>query len=114
MSATQGIKKHGEKAIATIFKELRQLNDDDMPGKPVIGPIPFANFTQRDKDKALEAVNIPGAYLHASSPRQKGDFETAQYLCRHNGTKILLQKLYMQYPSILVNSLYPEEILTIS
>ena len=58
MSATQGIKKNGEKAIAAIFKELKQLNDRAMPGKPVVEPIPFVDLTQKDKSDALEAVNL--------------------------------------------------------
>ena len=58
MSATQGIKKHGEKAIAAIFKELKQLNEGAMPGKPVITPIPFESLTEQDRSQALEAVNL--------------------------------------------------------
>ena len=58
MSATQGIKKHGERAIAAIFKELKQLNDGVMPGKPVIVPIPFEELTDEDVRQALEAVNL--------------------------------------------------------
>ena len=59
MSAQQGIKKHGERAVAAIFKELKQLNDSVMPGKPVIAPIPFEELTdKKDKEQALEAVNL--------------------------------------------------------
>ena len=58
MSAQQGIKKHGERAIAAIFKELKQLNDGVMPGKPVIAPIPFEELTEENKRQALGAVNL--------------------------------------------------------
>ncbi len=58
MSATQGIKKHGERAIAAIFKELKQLNDGAMPGKPAIAPIPFEDLAATNKKQALEAVNL--------------------------------------------------------
>ena len=56
MSSTQGIKKHCEKTIAAIFKELKQPNDGVMPGKPVIESIPFSDYTQKDKEDALESV----------------------------------------------------------
>ena len=58
MSATKGIAKHGEKAIASIFKELKQLNDGVMEGKPVIQPIDFEKLSDIDKSTALEAVNL--------------------------------------------------------
>ena len=58
MSAQQGIKKHGEKAIAAILKELKQLNDGAVEGKPVITPISFEDLTPQDKEQALEAVNL--------------------------------------------------------
>jgi hypothetical protein len=34
MSASKGIKEYGEQAIAAMIKELRQLVDGTMPGKP--------------------------------------------------------------------------------
>ena len=58
MFVTQGIKNHREKAIAAIFKELKQLNDGAIPSKPIIEPISFSNLMQKDKDEALEAVNL--------------------------------------------------------
>ena len=36
MPATIGIEKHGEKAMAALFKEFQQLNDGTVPGKPAI------------------------------------------------------------------------------
>ena len=58
MSAHKGIKLFGERAIAAIVKELKQLNDGVIPGNPVIEPIPFDKQTNQDKKEALEAVNI--------------------------------------------------------
>lgn len=58
MSVHQEIKKHGKKAVATIFQELKQLDDGAMSGKPVIEPIPFEELTTKDKEAILEAVNL--------------------------------------------------------
>ena len=58
MSAHKGIKLFGEKAIAAMFKELKQLNDGVQDGKPVIIPIKFDELTEKDKKEALEAVNL--------------------------------------------------------
>ena len=58
MSAQKGIKLFGQKAIAAMMKELKQLNNGVIPGNPVIQPIPFEKLTQKDKKEALEAVNI--------------------------------------------------------
>ena len=46
MSATKGIDKFGEKAIAVLFKEFKQLNDGPMPGKPVITPLALKDLTE--------------------------------------------------------------------
>ena len=58
MSAIQGIKKHGEKAIATMFNEFKQLDVGAMDGKPVIEPIDPKTLTTIEKEQALEAVNL--------------------------------------------------------
>ena len=58
MSARKGIKLFGEQAIAAMFKELKQLNDGVVPGKPVIEPIKFESLTEENKQEALEAVNL--------------------------------------------------------
>ena len=58
MSAHKGIKLFGEREIAAMMKELKQLNDGVIPGNPVIEPIPFEELTHKDKKEALEAVNI--------------------------------------------------------
>ena len=57
MLAVQGIKKHGEKAMAAMFKELKQLDVGAMDGKPVIAPINARSLTTIEKEQALEAVN---------------------------------------------------------
>ena len=58
MSAVQEIKKHGEKAMAAMFKELKQLNNGAMDGKPVIALIDPKLLTTVEKERALEAVNL--------------------------------------------------------
>ena len=40
-----------ERAIDSMFEELKQLNDGKMPSYPVVGPI-------NSKRRGLEAVNI--------------------------------------------------------
>ena len=39
MSAKERIKQFGEKAIAVMVKELKQLNNEAMKGKPLVVPI---------------------------------------------------------------------------
>ena len=58
MSVKQGIKMFGQKAIAAIFEDLKQLNDGVLLGKPVIVPILFETLTDNDQKEALEAVNL--------------------------------------------------------
>ena len=58
MLAMQGIKKHGEKAVAAMFKEFKQLDVGAMDGKPVIEPIDPKTLTTIEKEQALEAVNL--------------------------------------------------------
>eukprot|EP00957_Ditylum_brightwellii_P194459 14810140-Ditylum_brightwellii.AAC.1 len=36
MPASKGIKKYGERALVAMVKELKQLNDGAMEGKPVV------------------------------------------------------------------------------
>ena len=54
----QGIKEHGERAIAAMFKELKQLNDGAMPGRPVIAPIHPSKLNEKSKKKAMNAVDL--------------------------------------------------------
>ena len=58
MSGTQGIKKHGEKAVAAVFKELKQLDVGAIDRKPVIAPIDVKTLTRAEKEQALEAINL--------------------------------------------------------
>ncbi len=60
MSAKEGIKQFGERAIAAIFEEYKQLNEGAVPGKniPVVGPQDPSLLTDEEKRRALEAVNL--------------------------------------------------------
>ena len=49
MSAHKGIKLFGGQAVSAMFKELKQSNDGVVPGKPVIEPIHFDKFTDKDR-----------------------------------------------------------------
>ena len=54
----KGIKMVGEKAIAAMFKELKHLNNGVVPGKPAIEPILFNELLSKEREEALEAVNL--------------------------------------------------------
>ena len=58
MSAKEGIRKHGDKAIAVFVKEFKQLDKGPMAGKKVICPIEYDTLTTKDKREALEAINL--------------------------------------------------------
>ena len=58
MSAKKGFKTVGEAAVAAMFKELKQLDEGPMPGKPVIQPVDVDNLSQKLKSQAMEAVNL--------------------------------------------------------
>ena len=59
VSAKEGIKRWGEEAIVAIMKELKQLQDGAMPGRPVIEPVNYEDLTDEDKEKrTLEAVTV--------------------------------------------------------
>ena len=51
-------KKHGEKAIAALFKELKQLNQGAMEEKPVVQGIDPSTLSEQEKREALEAVDL--------------------------------------------------------
>ena len=58
-SAREGIRRWGDLAIAAIIKELKQLQEEAMPGKPVIEAISPDDLTSEDKSKrSLEAVTV--------------------------------------------------------
>ena len=56
--AKKGIARFGERAVAAIVKEDKQLDYGAFSGKPVVQPISQANITKEDRSKALEAVNL--------------------------------------------------------
>ena len=58
MSAKEGIKHFGERAVAAIFKELKQLDEGAMPGKPVVQPIDINKLTVENRKAALNAINL--------------------------------------------------------
>ena len=58
MSVNQGIKQFGEETIAALLKEFKQLDEGEVPGKPVIWPIDPKILTAEEKRKALSAVNL--------------------------------------------------------
>ena len=59
VSGKEGIKRWGEKAIAAIIKELKQLQDGAMSGRPIIEPVDPSILTFEDKTKhTLEAVTV--------------------------------------------------------
>ena len=59
VSAKEGIRRWGGEAIAAIMKELKQLQDGAMPGRPVIEAVNFSDLTEEDKrTQTLEAVTV--------------------------------------------------------
>ena len=58
ISAKEGIKQFDEKAIAAMVKELKQLNNGAMKGKPVVVLIDPSTLTEFEKRAALDVVNI--------------------------------------------------------
>jgi hypothetical protein len=58
MNAKKQIKLFGERAVAAMFKEFRQMNEGPMPGKPVFGLQDTSKLTPLQKKMTLEAVNL--------------------------------------------------------
>mmetsp|Transcript_26947 Transcript_26947/g.39879 ORF Transcript_26947/g.39879 Transcript_26947/m.39879 type:complete len:200 (-) Transcript_26947:1357-1956(-) len=58
MSAKKGMKLLGESAVAAMFKELKQLDQGPMPGKPVVQPVNVDELSAEVKERAMEAVNL--------------------------------------------------------
>lgn len=58
MSAKKGMKLFGESAVAAIIKELKQLYQGSMPGKPVVQPVNVDELSREVKECAMEAVNL--------------------------------------------------------
>ena len=53
MSATAGIKKHGQKAVDALFKEFSQLDE-----KSVFAPLHAKDLTPKQRAQALRAINL--------------------------------------------------------
>ena len=58
MSAAKGISMFGERAVAAMIKELKQLDEGPMPGKRAVVPIDPDTLSKDEKSRALEAVNL--------------------------------------------------------
>ena len=58
MQATRGFKLFGECSVATMIKELKQLEEGPMPGKKVVTAINPDTLSAEDKAKSLNAVNL--------------------------------------------------------
>ena len=58
MSAAKGIAKFGERAVAAMIKELKQLDEGPMPGKRAVAPVNPDTLSKDEKSRALEAVNL--------------------------------------------------------
>ena len=58
MSAKAGIGRFGDRAIAAMVSEHKQLNTGSIPGKPVFGCIEPRDITVGEKKRSLEAVNL--------------------------------------------------------
>ena len=58
MQGTKGIKKHREKVVAAMFKELKQLDQGAMEEKPEVQGIDPSTLSEQEKREALEAVNL--------------------------------------------------------
>ena len=58
MQATRGFKLFGERALAAMIKELKQLEEVPIPGKKVVTAINPDTLSAKDKAKSLNAVNI--------------------------------------------------------
>jgi len=58
MSAKAGMKRFGDRALAAMISEYKQLNTGAVPGKPVFGCIDPKDITMEEKKRALETVNL--------------------------------------------------------
>ena len=88
MSFNKGLKKHSEKTVAKLFKELTQLDQGAAPDKPVCVPQCPDALTDEDKKRALDAVVLL---------EEKRNGDTKVRSCA-NGTK---QRMYLkEYESV--------------
>ena len=51
MSAKRGIKKFGERAVAAMIKEFKQIHEESMPGKPVVRLVDPHMLSSEQKNK---------------------------------------------------------------
>jgi hypothetical protein len=58
ITAKAGIKRFGDKAVAAMLQEFKQLNEGAVPGKPVFGTVDPSTLNREEKKRALEAVNL--------------------------------------------------------
>ena len=58
MSAKKGIKLFGERAVAAMVKEFRQLDKGAFPGKAVVEPIDPRTLTKEELEQVMEAINL--------------------------------------------------------
>jgi hypothetical protein len=58
MNTKEGIKRFGERAIAAMYKEYKQIDEGPIPGKPVFGVFNSTKLSWEEKKQALEAVNL--------------------------------------------------------
>lgn len=58
MHANKGIKMFGERAVASLVKEFKQVVHGTMEGKPVIALIDPSKITEDMKQRALQAINL--------------------------------------------------------
>ena len=100
MYASKGIRKHGERAVAMIIKELKQLNYGAVPNKPVVIPINVDELTESNKKQALDAVTLI---------EEKRD-DKLKARCCANGSK---QKYYLEeYESVASPTVGLESLMT--
>ena len=58
MQATRGFKLFGERAVAAMIKELKELEEASMPGNKIVTAINPDTLSAEDKSKSLNAVNL--------------------------------------------------------
>ena len=58
MSAKQGFKKFGERAIMAMLKECEQLDRGAFPGKPVVEPMYLNDLTDLERRAAMTVVSL--------------------------------------------------------
>ena len=58
MSAKKGIKLFGEREIAAIVKELKQLEYGPMPGKKVVEAVDPDSLSKEEKYRVLNTINL--------------------------------------------------------